>query len=327
MSKYPELDLSGVRRGSISERTRKVDRSLLGRIPEDPSSFEAFWDGLPDILAGRDLRRLAGRVVEARSRDRPVVLFMGGHVVKTGLVPYVTRLMDEGLLTLVASHGAGLVHDVESSLFGRTSEEVGEALESGEFGMDEEAPRLINRWTVEARGADEGLGEGLGRRLRSALVDKGEDPDASWLSAAYGRGIPATLHVSVGTDIYQQHPEFDGGALGETSARDFRILARHVADADHGVVLNWGSAVILPEVFLKALSVARNLGHRVGDLTTAAFDFIKHYRPAENVVRRPTLSSGWGVYLMGHHELLIPLFAQGVLLERKRAGGWGTKGK
>jgi deoxyhypusine synthase len=327
MSKHPEVDLSGVRRRSIAERARKVDHSLLGRVAQDPASFEGLWDGLPDILAARDLRRLVKRIVEARLEKRPVLLFMGGHVVKTGLVPFVTRLMEEGLLTLVASHGAGLVHDVESSLFGRTSEDVDESLDDGEFGMDEEASLLINTWTSEAMAEQAGLGEGIGRRLRAALEDRGTDPDASWLSAAYGRGIPATLHVAIGTDVFQQHPEFDGAALGETSARDFRILAGHVAGARGGVVLNWGSAVILPEVFLKALSVARNLGHPAVDLTTAAFDFIRHYRPAENVVRRPTRSSGWGVYLVGHHEVLVPLFTQGLLLEWERARGGRSRGK
>lgn len=317
MSEHPEVDLHGVSRKSIHDRARKVDASAVGRAPEDPGSFKDFWEGLPDVLAARDLKKLTQRVLRARREKRPVVLFMGGHVVKTGLVPYVVRLMDEGFVTLVAGHGAGVVHDVELSLFGRSSEDVDAALDAGEFGMDQEASVLINRWTQEAASAHEGLGEGIGKRLLEELRSRRLDPDSSWLAAAAKRGIPATLHVSIGTDVYQQHPEFDGGALGAASARDFRILAGHLASRGGGrggVVLNWGSAVLLPEVFLKALSVARNLGHPVDGLTTAAFDFVRHYRPAENVVRRPTRGSGWGVYLVGHHELLVPLFVQGLLL-------------
>lgn len=323
MSEYPEVDLHGVHRKSIAGRQRKVDAASLARPPRDAASFQDFWEGLPDVLAARDLKDLIADIVRARREQRPVVLFMGGHVIKTGLVPLVVRLLDEGLVTLVASHGAGLVHDLEMSLFGRTSEDVDTALRAGEFGMDEEAPSFINTWTREASREEEGLGEGMGRRLGLELERRGLDPDGSWLAAASRRNVPATLHVSVGTDIFQQHPEFDGASLGEASARDFRILAQHLTGAAGGVVLNWGSAVLLPEVFLKALSVARNLGHPVDGLTTAAFDFIRHYRPAENIVRRPTLESGRGVYLVGHHELLVPLFVQGLLLNWKEQGTQG----
>jgi hypothetical protein len=320
MSRYPEVDLHRVRRKSITDRERKVEVGAQGRPAADAGSFGDFWDGLPDVLAARDLKSLIGDIVHARREDRPVILLMGGHVIKTGLVPFVVRLLDEGLVTLVASHGAGLVHDVELSLFGRTSEDVDQALRTGEFGMDEEASRLINVWIREAARDGDGLGDGVGRRLASELADRGRDPDAGWLAAAARRGVPATLHVSIGTDIFQQHPEFDAAAAGEASARDFRILAHHLTGASGGVVLNWGSAVILPEVFLKALSVARNLGYPADGLTTAAFDFVRHYRPAENVVRRPTLGSGRGVYLLGHHELLIPLFVQGLRLAWRGEG-------
>jgi hypothetical protein len=292
---------------------------MAGSPPVDPDSFSQLWDGLPDILAARDLRRLAQQVVAARLAARPVLLFMGAHVIKTGLTPFLIRLMDEGLVTSIASHGAGLVHDLEWTLFGRTSEDVADGLERGDFGMDLETSTLINTWTKESAAAGEGLGEGLGRRIGAEAERQGINPDAGWLSAAYRREIPATIHGSIGTDIYQQHPEFDGAAFGEASARDFRILAHQVSLAEGGVVLNWGSAVILPEVFLKALSVARNLGHPVNGLTTAAFDFMRHYRPAENVVRRPTRKTGWGSYIVGHHEILIPLFVQGLLLELRRS--------
>ncbi|MBU1702528.1 MAG: hypothetical protein KJ970_06820 [Candidatus Eisenbacteria bacterium] len=318
MSRYSEIDLSGIRRRSIEGHARIVAQEMSSHPPVDPDSFSQFWDGLPDILAARDLKQLASRLVDARLEARPVLLFMGAHLIKTGLTPLLVRLMDEGLLTSIASHGAGLVHDLELTLFGRTSEDVGEGLETGDFGMDLETSSFINNWTREAAAAGEGLGEGLGRRILEEAERRGLDPDAGWLSAAYRRGIPATIHGSIGTDIYQQHPEFNGASFGETSTRDFRILAHQVSLAEGGVILNWGSAVILPEVFLKALSVARNLGHPVTDLTTAVFDFMKHYRPAENVVRRPTQASGWGTYIVGHHEIMIPLFVQGLLLELKR---------
>ncbi|MBD3334545.1 MAG: hypothetical protein GF355_03430 [Candidatus Eisenbacteria bacterium] len=318
MSRYPEIDLSGVRRTSIHEHARLVEREMAARPAGDPRSFAELWDGLPDVLAARDLKRLARRVVAARRAGRPVLLFFGGHIVKTGLTPLVVRLMEAGLVTLAASHGAGLVHDLEWAVFGRTSEDVAAGLGTGAFGMDAETAGFINAWTREAAEREEGLGEAMGRRMAAELVSRGADPDGSWLAAAYRRKIPATLHAAVGTDIFQQHPEFDGAALGAASSRDFRILAHHLSGAQEGVVLNWGSAVLLPEVFLKALSVARNLGHTVDGLTTAVFDFLRHYRPSENVVRRPTQGSGWGAYLVGHHEILIPLFVQGLLLELGR---------
>jgi len=218
--------------------------------------------------------------------------------------------MEEGWITALALNGAGAVHDVEMTLFGETSEDVAAQLGKGRFGMVRETSLWINRWTVEAARRGEGLGEGLGR----ALLEKDESAGGrSVLAAAYRLGIPATLHLAVGADINHQHSEFDGAAAGEATARDFRILCRQVSALASGVALNLGSAVILPEVFLKALSVSVNLGGRFPNLTTAVFDFQRQYRPLENVVRRPALMGGRGFYLVGQHEILLPLLFHALL--------------
>jgi hypothetical protein len=321
VTRYREADLGRVRKSSIQSTPRKVRDEMRYRPPTSPASFGDLWDGLPDVLAARDLRRLVGEVLELRRGGHPCLLFLGGHVVKTGLVPAIVQLLEHGVVTLVASHGAGMIHDVEISLFGRTSEDVAARLQDGSFGMDRETSELINGWVREAAAAGEGLGEGVGRRLLERLRAQGRDPDGSWLAAAYARGIPATLHVALGTDIVHQHGEADGASYGETSLRDFRILAGHLEGAAEVGVLNWGSAVLLPEVFLKALSVARNLSGGPRRVVAAVFDFALHYRPRENVVRRPTEGEGWGTYLVGPHEILVPLFLQGLLLERERLSG------
>ena len=214
-------------------------------------------------------------------------------------------MIDRGLLTGVAFHGAGAIHDVELGLWGETSEDVSTELHKGRFGMVRETAAFVNGAASEARGKGEGFGEAIGRLL---LAMNRETAGRSVLAAAYKHRVPATVHVAIGTDTIHQHPDFDGAATGEASARDFRILVAQVLDIGGGVVLNLGSAVILPEVFLKAFSIAKNLGTIKEGLTTAAFDFIRHYRPMENVVRRPTLLEGKGYYLVGHHEILLPLF-------------------
>jgi hypothetical protein len=309
MSRYPEEDLSAVRTYRVSRRRSLVHQESLYRVPEDPASFDDFWDSLPDILAARDLKQLVERMRSARERGSGILIMAGAHVVKTGLSPGLIRLMDAGWITALALNGAGAIHDLELSFFGRTSEDVAEQLPKGRFGMARETSLWINRWTEDAFRRGEGLGEGLGR----AFLENGTGSGPSLLASAYARKIPATVHLAIGTDINQQHPGFSGQAAGETSARDFRILCRQVASLESGVALNLGSAVILPEVFLKALSVEVNLGHRFQDLTTAVFDFQKHYRPLENVVRRPAAQGGRGYYLVGHHEILLPLFFQALL--------------
>lgn len=313
MSRYAEIDLSRVRTYPVLRRGSLVRKeAFLGPV-RDPGSFAEFWASLPDLLAARDLRDLVARVRAARGRDAGVLLMAGGHVLKTGLGPGLIGLMEEGWITSVALNGAGTIHDLEIAFFGATSEDVAAQLPRGRFGMARETSAWLNRWTVEAAGRREGLGEGLGRAFLENAPAEGAA--RSVLAAAYRLGVPATVHLAIGADINHQHAGFDGAAAGETSARDFRILCAQVSGLGEGVALNLGSAVILPEVFLKALSVCTNLGHRFSGLTTAVFDFQRHYRPAENVVRRPALQGGRGFYLVGHHEILLPLFFQALRLE------------
>lgn len=318
MSRYREADLTKLRRVAISDRRSKVQREQLAVPAADPESFGRFWDGLPDILAARDLRRLVQAILRARQRGRPVVWMFGAHVVKTGLGPVLIRLLREDLATLFAVNGAFAIHDTELALWGVTSEEVADELASGRFGMTRETTQFLNAAATEAQRRTEGFGEAVGRCALEARTGWHAE---SVLGTCYELGIPATVHVAIGTDITHQHPEFSGAAVGDASARDFRILAGHLSDLENAVVLNVGSAVLLPEVFLKACAVALNLGASNTGLVTATLDFARQYRPAENVVRRPPGPGGEGLYLIGHHEILMPLLLQALLLERKRAAG------
>ena len=311
MSRYREIDLSRVRTYPVQERNSLVLREDAYTPPRDPGSFRDFWASLPDALAARDLRLLVERTCEARAAGAGFLVLLGAHVIKTGLSPALIRLMEEGWITALAMSGAGTIHDLELACFGRTSEDVASQLPEGRFGMARETSAWLNEWTVDAAGRGEGLGEGLGRAI---LERAGEGASRSLLASAWRLGIPATVHVAIGTDINHMHAGFSGRAAGEASARDFRILCREVGTLARGVALNLGSAVLLPEVFLKAVSVNVNLGVAFDGLTTAVFDFLRHYRPMENVTRRPALQGGTGQYLIGHHEILIPLFTQAVLL-------------
>jgi hypothetical protein len=314
MSRYPEIDLERVHTISVKGRRSLVKEGALYRPPARPESFRAFWDSLPPILGASDLKAVVAAILASRAKKRPVLALCGAHVFKTGMGPGLIRLMDADLLTLVAVHGAGSVHDVEIGLWGRTSEDVAAELHDGRFGMARETAAFLNGAAVEAARTGEGLGEAIGRRL---IETDPRSARRSVLASAYRHGVPVTVHVAIGTDINHQHPDFDGAATGAASARDFRILAAQVARIRGGTVLNLGSAVILPEVFLKAFSVARNLGARTDGITTAAFDFIRHYRPSENIVRRPTLGTGRGYYIVGHHEIMLPLLVQACLLANR----------
>jgi deoxyhypusine synthase len=281
-----------------------VLRAALGRPVRRGLTVRAFLDGLPDILAARDLQAAAGAIAAALRARRPVILGMGAHPIKVGLGPVIVDLIARGRLAAVAMNGACLVHDFELAWGGRTSEDVGPGLDRGEFGMARETGVFLNRATHDGVAAGLGLGRAVGEAIRGARLPFAR---TSILAAAATAGIPATVHVAIGTDIIHMHPDADGAAIGEGSLRDFRLLAGVVAGLARGVYINLGSAVVLPEVFVKALNLARNVGHRVRDFTTIDMDFNRHYRPAVNVVGRPTAGSGRGIHLTGHHEIMFPL--------------------
>jgi deoxyhypusine synthase len=291
-----------VRTVPLGRRPSKVAAAALGRPVRAGLRMRAFLEGLPDILAARDLRAAAEAIAGACRRGRPVVLGMGAHPIKVGLGPLVVDLIERGRLAAVAMNGACLVHDFELAWGGRTSEDVGPGLDRGLFGMARETGEFLTRATRE--GADEGLGRAVGLAIERARLPRRR---GSILAAAVRAGIPATVHVAIGTDIVHMHPGADGAAIGAASLRDFRLLAAVVARLAGGVYVNLGSAVVLPEVFVKALNLARNVGYPVRRLTTVDMDFTRHYRPAVNVVARPTAAGGRGYMLTGHHEIMFPL--------------------
>lgn len=305
------LDLEGLDTYPLAERKSKVGREQLGRPAAKDASFRDFWKGLPDILAARELRDLVSRMQSARARERAIVWGLGAHVIKVGLSPLLVELMDQGYVSALALNGAGIIHDFELATVGQTSEEVADGLAEGKFGMAEETGAHLNDAIV--RGVDGGLG--LGEAVGALLEEQAPAyKETSLLWNAYRLAIPVTVHVAMGTDIIHMHPKASGAAIGKASLHDFRLLASVVRGLnDGGVYLNVGSAVLLPEVFLKAVSVVRNLGHPLTDFSTANFDFIRHYRPRVNVVQRPVTGSGKGFEFVGHHELMLPLLATALL--------------
>ena len=314
MTEYREADFSRLTTIPIAGRRNKVDATLLAHPPGADSSFAAFWNSLPDLLAARDLRFVADRLVAAAGKHG-VVAMMGGHVIKVGLGPLLIALMRRRVITHVAMNGSAAIHDFELTAFGGTSEDVAAGLADGTFGMAEETGREMNAAMITGAKHGWGAGEALGRHLRERKSLPGRD--ASVLVAAEELGVPCTVHVTVGAEITHQHPSADGAAIGATSHRDFKRLAASLPALDQGgVVLNLGSAVVMPEVFLKALTIARNLnGGRPTHFTAVDCDMQRHYRPRVNVVERPTLAGGRGIQLTGHHEILIPLLCWNVLRE------------
>jgi hypothetical protein len=305
------LDLSKLETYPLSSRKSKVSVKQIGKPAAPGGSFREFWEGLPDILAGRDLRELVSRMKRARESERAILWGLGAHVIKVGLSPILVDLLERGYVQGIALNGAGIIHDFEMALVGETSEEVAEGLGAGKFGMAEETGTLLNRAIHEGVAAELGLGESIGRFLAD-LAPPHEK--LSLLTTAYRLKIPVTVHVAVGTDIIHMHPQASGEATGKGSLHDFRLFASLARGLDGGgVYLNFGSAVLLPEVFLKAVSVVRNLGYPLSDFSTANFDFIRHYRPRMNVVERPVTGSGRGFDFVGHHEILMPLLAAGLL--------------
>jgi hypothetical protein len=298
----------------LSRRRSKVTLRQLARPHRPGARFSAFLDGLPAVLAGETLRALRDEMVRARSRRRPIVWGLGAHVLKVGLSPVLIDLMERGFVSAVALNGAGIVHDFELAVSGKTSEDVEAGLGTGAFGMARETGEELNRAVIEGDADGLGLGAAVGRYLAERRP-RPRHLDLSLLAAAWGLDLPTTVHVAIGTDIVHVHPACDPAAIGRATHLDFRLLAAQVARlGGGGVYLNVGSAVVLPEVFLKALTLARNLGHRVEDFATANLDFIQSYRPSVNVVERPVRGTGRGYRLTGHHELLVPLLA-GALVE------------
>jgi hypothetical protein len=303
---YDEFDLGGIRTYPIAERTSKVRHDDFARPVERGGDMSAFLASLPNVLAAADFRAVVVAAQQARDGGHALVWGLGAHVIKTGLGPVLIDLMSRGFVSAVAMNGAGLIHDFEVAIGGATSEDVDSVLGPGQFGMAEETGRDLN--AAIAAGAR--AGHGLGQAVLSFLASR-QPPFAhlSVLAAAARLDIPVTVHVGIGTDIIHMHPSASGEAIGATSLRDFRYLTSFVAHLAHGIYFNWGSAVVLPEVFLKAVALVRNRGIALDGLTTANFDFLRHYRPDTNVVRRPVAGIGRGYSITGHHEILLPLLA------------------
>jgi hypothetical protein len=316
MKPYQQADLSKIRTISIRKRKSKVRTAEFAKV-FDPNKepFGRFLASIPDILIGSDLRDLVNDIVRARRRHKPCIVLVGAHVVKVGCSPIFIDLLKKGIVTGVAMNSAAAIHDVESAMWGTTSEEVETNLADGTFGMSRETGEFINLTLVrEASAGGLGYGEALGKALQKAPHRR-----LSLLATCYALRIPVTVHAAIGTDIVHQQPTMNGGATGEMSFRDFKVLCHEVKDLGNGgVVMNFGSAVILPEVFLKALTVARNLGAPVRRFSSANFDMIQHYRSRKNVVERPTRNGGRGYYFTGHHELMIPLLAAMINYKRPR---------
>lgn len=312
VKKFTPIDLSGVKTYRLADRKSKVRSDDFAKTWRKGSSFQDFMARLPDILAGRQLKNVIAAIVAAYRANRTIMFGMGAHVIKVGLNPIVIDLMERGVITSVAMNGAGIIHDVELAMVGQTSEDVAAALGDGSFGMAGETCALLAEALDAGQNNDAGLGAAVGR----IILDKGLPlAELSILAAGARLGIPVTVHVAIGTDIIHMHPGFDARQAGAASHRDFRLFASVVSTLEKGVYLNVGSAVILPEIFLKATTLVRNLGHPLNDFTTVNLDFIKHYRPLTNVINRPTAKGGQGINLVGHHEILLPLIAAGVIEE------------
>ncbi len=312
MTDYREADFARLKTVPIARRSNKVDPSLLAHPPGPDRSFAAFWNALPAILAAQDVRYVVDAVAAAAGK-RGVVAMLGGHVIKVGLGPLLIELMRRQAVTHVAMNGSAAIHDFELAAFGGTSEDVAAGLGDGTFGMAEETGREMNAALARGAASNQGAGQALADYLRARKELPGRD--VSVLVACAQLAVPVTVHAAVGAEIIHQHPTADGATLGATSHRDFKRLAGSLPSLDDGgVVLNLGSAVVMPEVFLKALTIARNLhGGKPKNFTACDCDMQRHYRPRVNVVERPTLAGGRGIQLTGHHEILFPLITWAVL--------------
>ena len=306
------LGFEGVSTYPLSERKSKVHAGMFGKPMDGSENILGFISKLPHILAGDGLRTLIRAILYARATNKPIIWGLGGHVIKVGLGPVLVDLMEAGFVTGIAMNGSAAIHDFEVALAGSTSEEVEEQIGAGRFGMARETGDYMNAAITAGGSASLGMGEALGSFIAAGEQKKISfaHQDISILAQAYKQNIPATVHVAIGTDIIHAHPGASGQALGETTYRDFRLFCTMTGELNGGgVYVNVGSAVILPEVFLKAVSVVRTLGQPLEEFTTANLDFIQHYRPTVNVLKRPTQNSGQSVALTGHHEIMLPLIA------------------
>ena len=307
MRDYRRIDLKKLRTYSIKERPSKTQIENLGKPLSSKDGVLNFLESLPKCLRADDLKRLLNSIVKAKRTGKPIIFMFGAHVIKCGLSPVLIDLMRNGFISLLGTSGAGAIHDLEIAFWGKTSEEVDRSIQDGSFGMAKETAEIFNGVSAFAQKQNVGLGEAIGKRIWDL---KAKYRRHSLLANAFELRIPVTVHVAFGTDIVHQHPNFDPSSTGAATHTDFKILANEVSKLHNGgVVLHFGSAVILPEVFLKALSVARNIKGQVKKFTTANFDMIQHYRPNVNVVSRPTQKSGQGFSFSGHHEIMLPLLA------------------
>jgi hypothetical protein len=305
------VNINKVRTYSVRKRFSKVVSRDFAQPPAKGRSFAAFYNSLPQILKASDLKAVAEAVVKAHQAKKAVIIMAGAHVIKCGLNPVVIELMRRKVITCLCLNGAGLIHDFEIAFQGRTSEDVAANLKSGKFGMAKETAEFLNQAVSDGVRDGLGLGSAVAKRIACAKLPYKK---LSLFYNAYRNNLPVCVFIAVGTDIIHQHPSFDASLAGEGALRDFHTLVENVSGLDKGgVVLNFGSAVILPEVFLKALNLARNLGSPVKDFVSANFDMLFHYRPQQNVVARPVMSGGKGYYIIGHHEIMLPLLAQAVV--------------
>ncbi|MBN2135618.1 MAG: hypothetical protein JW737_07810 [Acidobacteria bacterium] len=310
--KKKPVSVDKLNRYSLADRPSKVHLESFAGLYKKGMSFTDFADSLPGFLGAEQLKEAAARIIEAKKNGKAVILGMGAHPIKVGLAPLITQWMEEGILDAVALNGAGIIHDFEIAFQGSTSEEVGAVIDDGSFGMAQETGEHLNRFIVEGVADGLGLGESVGRGISAGYKYK----EMSLLANAYKLKVPVTVHVALGTDIIHYHPEADGAAIGEGSLRDFRLLAGIAKDLDGGgVFINLGSAVVIPEVFLKVVTLVRNLGTPLEGIYTLNMDFQNQYRPRVNVTCRPTQKGGGAGYtVIGHHEIMFPLLT-GIVME------------
>lgn len=307
---FEPIKLDRIKSYSLKRRQSKIATKDFGKICPKGNSLRQFMESLPNILAAKDLKEVVSEIITAYKTHKIIVFGLGAHVIKVGLSPIIINLMEKGIISSIALNGAGVIHDSEIAMIGQTSEDVSAGLREGSFGMAEETARVINEAVSEGVEKGWGIGKSVGKRLLELDLPYN---NSSILVSGARLEVPITVHTAIGTDIIHMHPSCDGAAMGEGTHLDFRLFSSIVSHLEKGVYLNIGSSVILPEVFLKAVTLVRNLGFDLKDFTTVNMDFIQHYRPMTNVVKRPTVGGGKGCSITGHHEIMVPLLAAAIL--------------